>query len=330
MCRPSEKPSTATTEYYLKAPLNNKPLLSTTTTSENNSFLILIVLPLLSYISFKFSSILPSLFSPSYAHLHYIPANWNYTEADCHFCNSIWTWGTDYLLAIFMARNAYLCLQSSKGTTPQSSSLRRTAAAIFTLYCISVLSGGIAHQYYRSVEELNSFSFRVLWFTCVATVGMAGGIIGVMGSKLGKYHNVEEGKILPESFWRAYGVIMVLACAMGSMSYNRPACDIFMAGTTQCAPTFYNIWIMFNIYFIKQQQANKQVSVAMKHSIKNYLKYSVSYLLNAPPLPIYTLLLNAQIATPIINTYLHINLFLCWNFQGYFIRYFIELFEEGL
>jgi len=324
------KPSTnATAEFCLKTSLNDRTLLSlNNTTSRNNSFLILIVLPLLSYTSFKFSSILPSLFSPSYAHLYYIPANWKYNEAECHFCNSIWTWGTDYILAVFMARNAYLCLQSSKNTAEQSSPLRRTAAAIFTLYCISVLSGGIAHQYYRSVEELNSFSFRILWFICVATVGMAGGVIGVMGTKLGRAQNVEERKILPEYFWRSYGMIMVLTCATGFMSYNRPACDIFIAGTTQCAPTFYSIWIMFNIYSMKQQQGNKLTT--MKHSIQNYLKYSVSYLLNAPPLPIYTLLLNAEVSTPIINTYLHANLFLTWNGQAYFIRYFIELLEEGI
>merc|ERR1740129_2434646 len=112
------------------------------------------------------------------------------------------------------------------------------------------------------------------------------------------------------------------------MSYQRPACDTFIAGSTQTVPTFYNIWIMYHIYSLKQQQATKEI--VSKHSIQQYLKYSVSYLLNAPPLPIYTQLLHAQIATSIINTYLHSNLFITWNCQGYFIRYFIELLEEGV
>jgi len=327
MCRPSTNPNTTTAEYPLKPSVKNKTLITTSTT-ESHSFLILIVLPLLSYVSLKFSSSVPSLFWPNGAHLYYIPANWHYTEAQCHFCNSIWTWGTDYLLAVFMARNAYMCLKNSKNSTMQSSSIRRNASTLFSLYCISVLSGGLAHQYYTKLEELNSLSFRILWFVCVGTVAMAGGFIGIIGSKFGKANNVDEAKIIPEIFWIGYGVLMVLACAMGAMSYQRPACDIFMAGSTQAAPTFYNIWIMINVYWLKQQQSRKEI--VTKHSLDQYLKYSVSYLLNAPQLPIYTHLLHARIAKSTINTYLHANLFLTWNCQGYFIRYFIELLEEGI
>jgi len=267
------------------------------------------------------------MFWPSGAHLYWIPANWQYDSAHCHFCTSMWTWGTDYVLAIFMARNAYLCLKNSKNSNVHSYSIRRTTAVLFSVYCVSVFTGGLGHHYYTTLDDLNSLSFRILWFICVATVAMAGGIVGVMGSRFGKAYNINEAKILPEEFWIGYGVLMVLISATGAMSYQRPACDTFIAGSTQTFPTFYNLWIMYHIYSLKQQrQATKDI--ATKHSIAQYLKYSVSYLLNAPPFPIYTQLLHAQIDTSIINTYLHSNLFVTWNCQGYFIRYFIELLEE--
>ena len=329
MCRPAKPSTAASTEFSVKASFNSKnKQLVDSNGNRNSPFLTLLVLPLLCYGSFKFASILPSIFSPNYAHLYYIPANYYYTKANCHFCNTVWTWGTDYIIAVYMARSAYLCLQRSKNTTTQSSSIRRSSSLLFSLYCISVLSGGIGHQYYTKVEEMNSLSFRILWFICVGSVCMAGGIIGIIGTKFGRACNVDKDNILPEHFWIGYGMIMALACANGLMSYQRPACDIFMAGTTQCAPTFYNIYIMFNIYLLKQQKStNEQMK---KHSLYTYLKYTFSYLLNCPPLPIYTILLRAQIPTSVINTYLHANLFFTWNCQGYFIRYFIDLLEDGV
>lgn len=37
----------------------------------------------------------------------------------------------------------------------------------------------------------------------------------------------------PWYVWPFYGTFMTAACAMGYMSFKRPACDIFIAGITQ-------------------------------------------------------------------------------------------------
>lgn len=215
------------------------------------------LLPLAAYGTLQFSLAFPAVLW-SKAPLYYVPAWWHYDETNTFFDNSAWTWGTDYAIGAFMAFWAWKCL-TCKGSI-LNNELRYVSALLLALYCISVLSGGWAHQHCKSLDCLNSAYFRFLWFICVGTVAMAGGVIGAIGSKLGKSFDACGVKthfqvpILPDYFWIGWSILLTAVCALGGLSFKRPACDIFIAGTTQFVPTAYSIVIVF---FTKMDSCNK-------------------------------------------------------------------------
>jgi len=185
--------------YDSKPLLNGNHKSKATTNNEVNIWFSILFLPIASYLTFKFSCIFPHiLWSKSY--LYYIPANWQYDEINTVFDDSMWTWGTDYILAIFMALGSWRLYFSCTTTKSRevSSDVPVTASIFVFLYSISVLSGGFAHQHYHTIESLNTSSFRVIWFICVGTVAMAGGPIGALGSNLAKSFD----KLNVESYFR--------------------------------------------------------------------------------------------------------------------------------
>lgn len=307
---------------------------------EVNTWVSLSFLPVISYLTFQFSSIFPHvLWSKSY--LYYIPANWQYDEANTVFDDSMWTWGTDYILAIFMALGSWRCFfgctRKSRiilGDAPYAASI------LMLLYCISVLSGGIAHQYYHTVESLNTSSFRNLWFICVGTVAFAGGPMGAIGSNLAKvfkHMNVDSHfnmPILPNIFWFGWSIIMMAVCFKGDMSYKRPPCDIFIAGTTQVVPSAYCILVVLSQKWNFQRTRNNVDNITQK--ILNEVTpvhlflYTICWVLNAPLLPAYPHLLHHQLPECLINTMLHCNLFIAWSLQSYTTRRFFVIISKAV
>ena len=103
---------------------------------------------------------------------------------------------------------------------------------------MSVLSGGYAHYTFKTIEELNSMQFRICWIICVGCVTAAGGFMGSCGSQiyLAMNHSVAKEKVrfrlvhVSDLLWFIYGGFMTYVCANGEISYQRPACDIFVAG----------------------------------------------------------------------------------------------------
>ena len=68
----------------------------------------------------------------------------------------------------------------------------------------------------------------------------AGGVIGVLGSRIMKAavstttnSTTAKSLIVSEWVWVAFGVLASVAAAFGLLSFQRPACDIFVAGVTQ-------------------------------------------------------------------------------------------------
>jgi hypothetical protein len=70
----------------------------------------------------------------------------------------------------------------------------------------------------------------------VGTVTAAGGFMGACGSQLGR---LTGGFYVPEWAWVGFGTFATAVCMAGYMSFQRPACDIFIAGITQLPSTLY-------------------------------------------------------------------------------------------
>ena len=115
-------------------------------------------------------------------HRAYFEYDTKYTQLD----NSIWTYGTDYVLGLimFVCSSRIRCVSidtvDSRSRTKSNNRMIQTMMLVTSLngnlrrllhcYGVSVVAGGLAHQNFYSVEEMNSWSFRLLWTLCVGTV----------------------------------------------------------------------------------------------------------------------------------------------------------------
>ena len=277
---------------------------------------------------FAFSLWFPHALAPHAAKATYHLAVFSYDKETSHFDNTVWTYGTDYGLAVIMASLATYIVWNGRNTVSQSLCWR--AASLLLLYCVSVTAGGYSHQYFLTLESRNTLSFRIWWTVCVGTVTAASTAMGMSGSQVLRQYQEnlrkrEEGctehkrtnhnnfgclkllqrvPVLPDCFWVAFGMVITGICVMGGMSYQRPACDIFIAGITQSPSTFY-VMIFFAL-------------VQHKH-VENYAKLVglVGFILNAPLLPMYPLLVQYTDWTlASVNTLLHCWLCVAWCMQG--------------
>jgi hypothetical protein len=273
-----------------------------------------------------FSLWFPFFLAPHAAPKTYHWAYYQYDPSKSHFDNTIWTYGTDYALAVVTATIAYKLIKTGYGTVAHGLSLR--AASLQVLYCISVLAGGYGHQNFLTLESRNTIEFRILWTMCVGSVCAASISMGMCGSRaLQQFKHIHTRDqqqqrsdlssassssclldYLPEApdlFWIVFGCIETVLCAYGLMSFQRPACDIFIAGITQSFPTFYIMG-----YFALLQH---------KH-VSNTLRVAgiVGFILNAQLLPAYPLLVQyTDLSLAAVNTLLHSNLCAAWSMQGW-------------
>jgi hypothetical protein len=176
---------------------------------------------------FAFSIYFPFLLAPWAASRTYTPARYRYT-VDSVFCNSPWTFVTDYILAAVLAA----LLRSIPTTRLVSSTLAWRTRGLLASYCLSVLAGGLAHQLYLELPQRNTWHFRLLWTICVGCVSFASAFMGSIGSELAR---IDKGMddliasripVLPELFWVAFGTFTTAVCAVGGISFQRPACDM--------------------------------------------------------------------------------------------------------
>ena len=89
----------------------------------------------------------------------FIPASYNYSNPDTYFDNTILTYGTDYILCVFMIYASCKCYTLY---IP----LGYKACALFACYAISVGTGGYAHYTFTSMDSLNTNVFRFWWSCC--------------------------------------------------------------------------------------------------------------------------------------------------------------------
>lgn len=298
---------------------------------------------LLAAVTTAFSLEFPFIVTPEAATKTYHRAFYDYQKETSLFDNTPWTYGTDYLLFAIMAFFAFFCLFSDFGN-PHSIALRLRSAGLLFCYMISVLAGAWSHQHFLTVESRNTSKFRILWTICVGTVTAACGFMGACGSELARnfalddrLRNNRSGSLgqyavlplVPESFWIGYGGYCTVYCAYGGISYQRPACDIFLAGTVQTWPTFYLLAVLA---LRKWHDTNKSAqspcgtnegsnAVTSMYRLMCY----IGFLLNAPLFPMYPLLVQYTDWTlGSINTLLHSWLLVAWSIQGICLRRFCK------
>lgn len=308
----------------------------------------------LTYVSKEFSVFLPVFQSKAGANT-FLSTAFKYDE-DTYFDNSIWTYGTDYALCAIMSYAAYQCLNvspvrtySSNGMeernelfdTTKSQPLRIKSACLFLSYAISVLAGGYAHQSFTGgVDDLNTIHFRICWTICVGAVSAAGGLMGACGSEIYKRFHIHGNPgrsrfrffYVHDFLWIVYGGYLTWVCVQGGLSYKRPACDIFVAGTSQFFPTVYCVLTVLSINWNDAKphlegDCNIQGDgdrISRKYRYMFYL----GFFLNAPLLPTYPLYVQyTSLSLGIVNTIMHTNLLVAWGLQALSLRHFCESFS---
>lgn len=256
----------------------------------------------------------------------YQRASFQYHE-DSLFDNTPLTYITDYMLAAVMGAWV-LCMgvsrMNSKKTfseqqEPSDLELRqklldehvfRSRGLLFT-YLISVTAGGLAHHYFTTVESQNTPMFRFLWTVCVGTVTAASGWMGSIGTvwaKLDQMNRCGVIPVVPEVFWIAFSAVTTLIVALGGWSYQRPACDTFVAGITQFPSTFYVMSLLWK-------------GLPMLPLSTNYRRMGAcAWILNAPLLPLYPILISSSLEVGEVNAILHACLCVAWSSQGSVLR----------
>ena len=355
------------------------------------SFLLVTIVSLT---SLKFSTWFPFVLPFGVANASsktYIPAYYHYDSINTKFDNTIWTYGTDYLLTLIMFTIAHHCYYGSDDDDDISSHrLRLYTTSLLVCYGLSTLAGGYSHQYYIGVSELNNNMFRILWTITVGNVAFASCFMGLIGREVyllfattttagggdatdaSSSHtrtttaaaaaaaattttvtitkatsNRLQLPVGPIWFWPVYGTYMLLACALGYMSYKRPACDIFIAGITQFPTTAYCLLVLgLCTSSSSSSSSNKLAAVVVNKTVEGggsssssssssspmdhvRLPYKIMFYIgfagNAPLLPMYPILVqHTTLSLATINTLLHTNLLCMWGMQGLSVLHLIK------
>lgn len=146
--------------------------------------------------SLRFSSWLPFVIPLGVAPAAietYIPAGYLYDVENTHFDNTMWTYGTDYVLAVVMSIVACMCYAANSDRA--SLRLRTYASALLVCYAASTLAGGWAHQHYEGVGMLNTTKFRMLWTVTVGNVAFASCYMGLIGREVQRAFGADGGAV---------------------------------------------------------------------------------------------------------------------------------------
>lgn len=255
----------------------------------------------------------------------YQSASFEYDPRVSVFDNTVWTYGTDYALATMTAFMACWILRTSnRAKNSIAKRLSRISAAMLVLYSIQTACGGLAHHNFLTVESRNSLAFRVLWTICVGAVFVAAAAMGMIGTECLELFQLRSNcppllKTLPRpshTYWVFYGAIGTIACICGASSFQRPACDIFIAGTTQTPSTFY---CMLFLYLVEHPKITNTIKILGLFG----------FIQNAFLLPLYPILvLNFGWSLPATNTLLHTNLFCAWFLQALALQRIVKALVE--
>ncbi|CAD7945641.1 unnamed protein product [Amoebophrya sp. A25] len=200
-------------------------------------------------------------------------ARWHYTHGKTFFDNTIWTWGSDYLLTVITWYCGIRLITKSaedswriKWIWPSSGgsgdtlvnyadrypSVRLLLASTVFLNGMATLSGALAHQHFTPEDLVDGppLVFRFLWTICLSSVAFSGWTSAVIGYEVAVVSFANRRPLLAKMFgafspgcWLWYTLIGASAAAYGEYSCSRPAADIFLVGVTVSMPQLYLILV---------------------------------------------------------------------------------------
>ena len=257
-----------------------------------------------------FAVTFPLYLFPTAAVPTYQAAGYVYEAAkESHFDNTAWTYSTDYLIAIAMV---YQMLRFPR-VTSNNAVLTWRSKALLASYAASVVCGGVCHQYYTALEQRNTWHFRVLWTCCVGSVTAGVAMLGAIATELVRQDEIlglAFVPALPGWFWCGVGTTTTAACAAGYFSYQRPACDIFVAGVAQSIPTFYLMATLWR-------------GLPTFASIDRWTRVAglIAFIMMSATLPSYPLAVQySGWSLGTVNALLHVWLCAAWSAQGVTLR----------
>ena len=141
-------------------------------------WITLLVLPLVLLLCYVITSLTQGLDSEGRQTYEFAGYSYpNYAKFD----NTWLTWSTDYLISLILLINI-LFIKSIK-TENYNKTLQDLIILLLSLYGLSTLVGGLAHQLYSGdTSELNSYLFYIMWVVVVGCTAVAGGVQGRLGN----------------------------------------------------------------------------------------------------------------------------------------------------
>lgn len=150
----------------------------------------------------------------------------------------------------------------------------------------------------------------------------------VVVTRIEKRFIVNYNRIIPHSLWWIYGIYMTWVCITGEISYKRPACDIFVAGTMQFIPTMNCELSLLSLRWkdaIPLLEGLSSTKTTMIQPTQQYeitrkvrILFYIGFILNAPLLPLYPIFVQyTNLPLGVVNAILHTNLTLAWGLQAW-------------
>jgi len=285
--------------------------------------------------NYQFASRFPFLVMAKEAKATYIPAYYSYDPQESRFCASAWTYVTDYVLGAQMIYLAHKILKGASSVSSTSKSLspvdnrtsvrlKHLGSALMSMYAVQFTVAGILHQFMGSFESRNTMVFRILWTVVVTMVSASGGVIGAFASELAR-EGLHLRHVPSDWFWIGYTTLVTAITFSGIMSYQRPAVDTFIAGTSQAGSTFFLVGIVALMGSMNRRSNGEAKNKFL--SMLDTTQCIVGFLMNGFLLPVYTLALyHTNISIPQLNTTMHSWLFICYTLQGLSLSKIVNVF----
>lgn len=247
----------------------------------------------------------------------YRHAGWAY-PSDALFDHSVWTYGTDYAITALLGAQAWSLWASGPRTR-----LQHWTLCLMIIYALSTLVGGLCHHSYTGeVERLNTTRFRCLWSLVVGLTAAAGGAQGMLAVELVRDHARTSAAgatallgplgalpgLMQPALWGAWVLVWVVGILLGFFSHTRPACDIFIAGSTQGLPT---LLLQFCLWCTRAPGHTDEIPAF------TFFTLEVSLLSIAPTIVLFPFLLSQGTELGHVNAVLHSIIFASWGCQAW-------------
>lgn len=264
-----------------------------------------------------FSLAFPLMLFPKAATKTYLAAGYHYVQEISHFDNTFLTYGTDYMIAVAMILQILSFPKDNRRNAIHS----WRSKGLLATYAWSVFFGGVCHQFYTTFESRMAWHFRLLWTLCVGSVSAGPGFMGAIATELVRQDEalgIALLPVIPGWFWAGLGTTVSVVTALGYFSFQRPACDIFVAGVAQSPSTFYLMAMLaFGLPTFSVSRWTRLMGL-------------VGFIMMSASLPTYPLAVQyTNLSLGTVNALLHAWLLMAWSTQGFTLIRISKALQEA-